>query len=124
MAKLYERFPLPTTIDFRKLYSEISEKFLDSSVEEYMQIFEVIRNTFEWLHTEHFIRFNQINNNSVQGAQLTEKGLKALKAIPRGLDTERPSLAEFLAESAKAGAKEALMKGIGFMISGALSGTA
>jgi len=115
MAQLYERFPVPTNIDFRALYSEVSDRFPDASMEEYVQIYVVIQHTFQWLMKEDYIRYESIGENSARQIELTEKGLKALKAVPKELDPERQSLAEFLMESAKAGAKEAVMKGVGLL---------
>lgn len=122
MARLYERFPIPANIDFRSLYTEIYESFPDSTTAEYVQIYVVVRNTFEWLQTENYIRYAHIGENSVQGAQLSEKGLRALKAIPSGLDQNKKSLADFLSDAVKTGAKDALIKGFNFMITTAVTG--
>ncbi|MBU1235513.1 MAG: hypothetical protein KJ634_00500 [Gammaproteobacteria bacterium] len=121
MAQLYEKFPIPKDIDFRALYAEVSDRFPDASMSDYIKIYLVIRHTFEWLQKEDFIRYESIGENAARNLQLTEKGLRALKAVPKELDAQRQSLAEFLVESAKEGAKEALMKGVGWLLAASAS---
>jgi hypothetical protein len=122
LGRAYESFPVPAEVDMSTLYKDICNRFNDISLEEGWNALSVITSSIEWLRSYGYLTYQGEDNNVARNVLLTEKGLRALRSVPRSLDIERETVGDVLVAAGKEGTKEAVLRGIGVLFGGFATG--
>lgn len=118
LGKAYESFPVQTEVDMFALYEEICDRFDDVSYDEASNALVVITSSIEWLRSYGYLTFQDADNNVARSVLLTEKGLRALRSVPKSIDVERETVGDVLVAAGKEGTKEAVLRGVGLLFGG------
>jgi hypothetical protein len=78
--------------------------------------------SIEWLRSYEYLTYQQADNNIARDVQLTEKGLRALRSVPRSIDFDRETVGSVLVSAGKEGTKEAVLRGIGLLFGSIAAG--
>ncbi|CAB5287048.1 MULTISPECIES: hypothetical protein [Burkholderia] len=114
LANLYEQFPVATGVvaaDYG-INAERSFRFDGTPDPDIERELDFFCNTLRWLQRAGYIDYAQeTNGGTFGGVVLTAKALEILKAIPESLRAVTP-LGDYLVESARSGATDALKQGV------------
>lgn len=122
LGRAYENFPVPAEVDMSALYKEIYDRFNDFSHDDGWKALGVIMSSIEWLRSYEYLTYQQADNNIARDVQLTEKGLRALRSVPRSIDFDRETVGSVLVSAGKEGTKEAVLRGIGLLFGSIAAG--
>ena len=94
LARLYEAFPVPISIDARKLsgHEEVDE--FGGVIDDHGQAskkFEIAISTLDWLREAGFIASHMRNQFGHSQVTLTAHGLQVLNAVPDSLKSKEPT---------------------------------
>jgi hypothetical protein len=121
LSQLYEKFPVRIDLGYSKTYETICSRFPNDKAYEYARVLEVLAATIQWLQQADYVWCGPVEFDQAREIVLSEKGLRALRALPKGLDTERQTLGEYFISAAKDGAKDLLLHAVCLLL-GASSG--
>ncbi|MEJ2002995.1 MAG: hypothetical protein P8X77_16745 [Maritimibacter sp.] len=112
LALLYQSFPVPATLDARKLcgHGEIDEfgRIVDDMGRP-SKSFEIAISTLGWLESAGFISSRQKNHYGHMQVTLTVQGLQLLNDVPDALKSKEPTgekLVRFIREGSPGLARE------------------
>ncbi|CDY77959.1 hypothetical protein BGLT_06765 [Caballeronia glathei] len=123
-ASLYEAFPVEKSLqpaDF-DIGAEAAFNDADAINAPLLKDVEFFASTVRWLASAGYLEFRTESNlGTFYDATLTSKGLEVLKAVPDSLKDSsgrsEKTLGEYLTDSVKAGAVEAMRKGASYALS-------
>ncbi|MFM0175597.1 hypothetical protein PQR33_40485 [Paraburkholderia sediminicola] len=119
LADLYARFPVRATITASR-YGVAPEDGLRSDGSWDAGILgelDFFCDTVRWLGQSGYLDFSsELDGGVFEGGVLTAKGLEILKAMPASLSPAQP-LGDYLLDSVRAGATDALKKGVAAALS-------
>ncbi|MBR8032321.1 hypothetical protein P4G95_14490 [Burkholderia vietnamiensis] len=114
LANLYERFPVATGVAASDYGVNSADYFrFDSSVDpDIARELDFFSDTLRWLQRADYIHYaRETDGGTFSGVVLTAKALEILKGTPQSLRASKP-LGDYLVESARSGATDALKQGV------------
>ena len=122
LARLYESFPVPVTIESGVLGADATEGFTDDEGEIFHAVISVGHETALFLREEGVITFKgdiKLPDDKLHSARLTMKGLALLGRIPEQVDTNArgESLGSQIRNAANRGAADYVASLVGQVVS-------
>ncbi|TNY28540.1 hypothetical protein [Thermomonas haemolytica] len=121
LAKLYESFPVPVTIESGQLGAEATEGFTEDEEEIFHAVVSVAHETALFLREEGLLSFQgdvNLLDGKLHSARLTMKGLALLGRVPEQIDASArgESLGSQIRAAANRGASDYLASLVGQVV--------
>ena len=89
LARLYEEFPVPVSLDAGQIGTAACEGFTEDQEEIFLVLFSVAGETIRFLRDESLIQFEEqggLSGDLFGSVRLTMRGLALLGRVPEGVD--------------------------------------